>query len=72
MVGIGSNMRLVGYACEKCVHDGGGYVIEGSSTVYVGKYPLARVGDATSDGLAVVTGDETVFVGGTPTSATLA
>jgi len=71
-VAIGSNMRLVGYACEECIHDGGGYVKEGSSTVYVGKYPFARIADATNDGLSVVTGDETVFIGGTPTSATLA
>lgn len=71
-VAIGSNTRLVGYACEDCYHDGGGYVIEGSSTVYVGKYPFARIGDATNDALAVATGDETVFVGGTPTTATLA
>lgn len=71
-VATGSNTRLVGYACEDCLHDGGGYVLEGSSTVYVGKYPFARIADVTSDALAVVTGDETVFVGGTPTSATLA
>lgn len=71
-VAIGSNTRLVGYAFQDCLHDGGGYVLEGSSTVYVGKYPFARITDPTSDGLAVVTGDETVFVGGTPTSVALA
>ncbi len=70
-VAIGNNMRLVGYACEDCLHEGGGHVMEGSATVYVGKYPFARLDDATSDGLAVVTGDETVFVGGPPTSALL-
>jgi uncharacterized Zn-binding protein involved in type VI secretion len=47
-------------------------VIEGSSSVYVGKYPFARIADATNDGLGVVSGAETVFIGGTPTTATLA
>lgn len=71
VVAIGSNMRYVGHACEDCVHTGGGFVAEGSSSVFVGQYPFARIGDATSDGLAVVSGDETVFVGGTPTAGRL-
>lgn len=71
-VAIGSDLRRVGYACEECTHEGGGYVIEGSSSVYVGKYPFARIADATNDGLGVVSGAETVFIGGTPTTATLA
>lgn len=71
-VAVGQNQRLVGYADAACLHTGGGYVLEGSSTVYVGQFPLARVADSTSDGYAVKTGDDTVFIGGAPTSATLA
>jgi len=71
-VATGKTQRLVGYANTACLHTGGGYVMEGSSTVYVGQFPLARVDDNTSDGYAVLTGDDTVFVGGPPTSAMLA
>jgi hypothetical protein len=71
-VATGKDQRLVGYANAACLHTGGGYVIEGSSTVYVGQFPIGRVADGTSDGYAVTTGDDTVFVGGTPTSAQLA
>ena len=71
-VAIGKNMRRVGYANAECLHEGGGYVLEGSATVYVGKYPFARIGDMTSDELAVETGDETVLIGGAPSSAQLA
>lgn len=70
-VAIGETMRLVGYANPACVHQGGGYVCEGSATVYVGQFPFARIGDATSDQLAVASGAETVFIGGPPTSAAL-
>lgn len=71
-VAIGKNMRRVGYACEQCTHEAGGYVLQGSATVYVGKYPFSRIGDMTSDELAVETGDETVLIGGAPSSAQLA
>ena len=59
----GRDMRMVGYADAACVHSGGGHVAAGSATVFVGKYPLSRVGDATSDGLAVVSGADEVLVG---------
>ncbi len=70
-IGLGMAMRRVGYASPDCLHDGGGYVCEGSASVFVGKFPFARIGDATSDGLEVITGDDGVYVGGSPTSATL-
>lgn len=59
----GRDLKKVGYADVACVHTGGGHVAEGSATVFVGKYPLSRVGDATSDGLAVVSGADEVLVG---------
>lgn len=67
----GPEMRKVGYANAKCVHEAGGHVKEGSECVFVGKWPLARIGDGTSDDLEVKTGNETIFVGGQPSSATL-
>lgn len=74
-VAIGSGLHCAGYANPACVHEGGGHVKEGSSGVYLGLFPFARVGDRTSDGLAVVTGADamngSVFVGGVPTSAKL-
>jgi hypothetical protein len=63
-VAIGSNMRRVGYASADCTHDGGGYVKEGSATVFVGPHPFSRIGDGTSDDLGILTGDDSVFVGG--------
>jgi hypothetical protein len=65
----GTTMRRVGYAAARCVHEGGGYVCEGSDSVFVGNSPLARLYDGTSDGQAVETGLETVVVGGGTTSA---
>ncbi|MBK6517149.1 MAG: hypothetical protein IPG04_24270 [Polyangiaceae bacterium] len=67
----GPEGRKVGYADAKCIHQAGGHVSEGSDCVYVGKWPLARIGDGTSDDKEVKTGNETIFVGGNPTSATL-
>lgn len=63
-VAIGKAFRRVGYASADCVHEAGGHVKEGSATVYVGPHPLARVGDATSDALAVASGADHVWVGG--------
>jgi hypothetical protein len=71
MVGIGPEMRRVGYAYTDCIHQGGGYVVEGT-TVYVGKFPMSRVGDATSDGLGIVTGSPDVFIGGPTMTGALA
>jgi hypothetical protein len=68
----GKDQRRVAYADAECLHSGGGFVKEGSATVYVGKHPLGRVDDGTSDGYAIKTGSETVFVGGPPTSTKLA
>lgn len=65
----GTTMRRVGYAAPKCVHEAGGFVCEGSDSVYVGKHPLARLYDGTSDGQAVEVGLETVHVGGGTASA---
>lgn len=67
----GPDLKEVGYACEECVHSGGGFVKEGSDTVYVGKYPLSRIADATSDDLAVVSGGPDTLVGGGTTSSKL-
>lgn len=64
---IGPEMRLVGYANVACLHEGGGYVNQGSGTVFVGKFPFSRIGDGTSDALAVVAGADTVFAGGPAT-----
>lgn len=68
----GREQYEVGYACVDCLHDGGGFVKEGSDTVYVGKYPLSRIADATSDGLNVVSGGPGTWVGGGTTSKELA
>ena len=68
----GPEGRRVAYADAECLHSGGGFVKEGSATVFVGKYPIGRIGDGTSDGYAVKTGSETVFIGGEPSSAKLA
>jgi hypothetical protein len=68
----GREQYEVGYACVDCIHDGGGFVKEGSDTVYVGKYPLSRIADATSDGLNVVSGGPDTWVGGGTTSKALA
>lgn len=67
----GPDLLAVGYACEECVHSGGGFVKEGSDTVYVGKYPLSRIADATSDNLAVVSGGPDTLVGGGTTTKRL-
>ena len=63
-VAVGPQFRRVGYASADCLHEAGGYVNEGSATVYVGTFPMSRVGDGTSDGYGIVTGAEAVFVGG--------
>lgn len=67
----GKQLYEVGYASAESIHDGGGHVKEGSDTVYVGKYPLSRIADATSDGLAVVSGGPDTWVGGGTTSSRL-
>jgi len=67
----GEKLRKVGYANAACIHEAGGYVCEGSDSVWVGKYPLARLFDGTSDGKEVKTGNDTILVGGGTTSATL-
>ncbi|HMY21010.1 MAG TPA: hypothetical protein PKA58_32020 [Polyangium sp.] len=58
----GSNKLQVAYAGPDCTHTGGGCVVEGSKTVFVGekKYPMARVQDATNDGHKIATGENTV------------
>lgn len=71
-VAIGPELRRAGYADAACTHTGGGSVREGAHGVYVGRFPLSRVGDATTDGLAIVTGCESVVIGGPPTTETLA
>jgi hypothetical protein len=71
-VAIGPELRRAGYADAACTHTGGGSVREGAHGVYVGRFPLARVGDGTTDGLAIVTGCESVVIGGPPTTAKLA
>jgi hypothetical protein len=45
-------------------HTGGGAIADGNRTILVGRLQLAasRVGDATTDGLAVKTGQEDVFM----------
>ena len=63
-VAIGPKMRRVGFASADCTHSAGGHVVEGSATVFVGAHPFARVGDGTSDELGVLTGDDSVYVGG--------
>lgn len=70
-VAIGPALRRVGYADAACTHEGGGSVKEGACGVYVGVHPLARVGDATTDGLGVVSGADSVLVGGAPTTSKL-
>jgi len=71
-VAIGPQQKLVGYADTACIHQGGGSVMEGSCTVYVGLNPMSRIGDKTTDSYNVVSGDETVLIGGEPTSTKLA
>lgn len=47
------------------IHEGGAKIVKGSQSVFVGKQvrPVGRVGDPTSDGDLVSTGEETVAVG---------
>jgi hypothetical protein len=69
----GREQYEVGYANPECVHTGGGYVKEGSDSVCVGKgFPLARIGDGTSDNLNVVSGGLDTWVGGGTTSSKIA
>jgi hypothetical protein len=65
----GGDTKAVGYADPTTKHEGGGYMNQGSNTVFVGPIlaPLARVGDGTSDGLKAVNGALDFYVGGIPT-----
>jgi hypothetical protein len=61
----GPDERAIGYAAATSMHQGGGYMIEGSTTVFVGPQllPVSRVGDATSDGMFAVSGADDFLVG---------
>lgn len=52
----GQLQRQVGMACPDCVHEGGGYLAQGSDSVTVENHPLPRIGDLTSDNMYVVWG----------------
>jgi hypothetical protein len=52
----GQLQRQVGIASPTCVHEGGGYLAQGSDSVTVENCPLPRIGDKTSDNLYVVWG----------------
>ncbi len=66
----GTDQKAVGYADPASVHQGGGYVKEGSDTAHVGDQlaPLSRVGDGTSDNMNLTTGALDFYVGGIPTT----
>jgi uncharacterized Zn-binding protein involved in type VI secretion len=49
-------------------HLGGCPLAQGSDTVSIEKKPFSRVGDKCTCGMAVVSGDETVIVGGSPSA----
>lgn len=65
-IGIGIPRRNPGRASPDCIHTQNGYMIEGSSTVRVGvgQDPMSRVGDSTSDGSMLQSGDASTWVGG--------
>jgi hypothetical protein len=62
---LGPDALPAGYADATCLHTGGGYIAEGSQSVFVGKglWNAARVDDTTSDGYFVTTGALTVEIG---------
>lgn len=62
---LGPDQLCAGYADVTCIHTGGGYIAQGSQTVFIGtgQWPSARVDDPTSDGYFVATGAVTVEVG---------
>ena len=64
-VALGKKALPAAFADASCVHTGGGHVVSGSETVFVGKEkrPFARVTDPTSDGYQIKTGEDTVVVG---------
>lgn len=49
-------------------HLGGCPLAQGSDTVSIEKKPFSRVGDKCTCGMAVVSGDETVMIGGAPST----
>ncbi|APR81787.1 Hypothetical protein A7982_07136 [Minicystis rosea] len=57
----GQLQRQVGIASPTCIHEGGGYLAEGSNTVSVENCPLPRIGDRTSDDMFVVRGQGDVL-----------
>ncbi len=61
---VGDKRLEVAYAHAECVHSGGGCVIDGSQSIFVGKArgKLGRVGDPTSDAHKIETGEPTVLV----------
>ena len=62
---VGGKRLPAAYTDSSCVHTGGGHIVKGSETVFVGPQPLpfARVTDPTSDGYVVQTGEDTVEIG---------
>ncbi|MFT3767412.1 MAG: hypothetical protein QM820_18320 [Minicystis sp.] len=52
----GQLKRQVGKASPEAIHEGGGYLAQGSNSVTVENCPLPRIGDMTSDNLYVVWG----------------
>jgi hypothetical protein len=63
---IGPEQHPIGYADPESTHEAGGHLVEGSSTVLVGRSqgPASRIDDGTNDDRHVVSGSQTVFIGG--------
>jgi uncharacterized Zn-binding protein involved in type VI secretion len=65
---VGQRQMPAAFADPLCVHEGGCPLLLGSDTVFIDSRPAVRVGDACTCGQKVVSGEETVFVYGNPTS----
>jgi uncharacterized Zn-binding protein involved in type VI secretion len=65
---IGPQWLPAAFADPQCVHEGGCPLLLGSDTVFIDNRPAVRVGDSCTCGQKVVSGDDTVFAYGNPTS----
>ncbi|NUP10219.1 MAG: hypothetical protein HOW73_29570 [Polyangiaceae bacterium] len=62
---VGPDLHPLSYAAPACTHEGGGCVIQGSSSVLVGKelFQVGREADPTSDGLLLQSDVESLRIG---------
>jgi len=65
---VGQRQMPAAFADPSCFHEGGCPLLLGSDTVFIDNRPAVRVGDSCTCGQKVVSGEETVFVFGNPTS----